>query len=302
MSDYPLTNGGAKPARPLRTALIVAVIAFLAGLIAMGWALKTWGGGTYFGRPTLLSAAPEALSALDSTSIGNGTATNTLQGLTAPAQTEQLGLRVRDLEDRLARISVSAQAASGNAARAEGLLIAFAARRALDRGVALGYLEGQLRDRFGQTQPRAVATVINTSRQPITLEELQIALDDLGPELAASGSSQNWWDGMKRELSELIVVRKAGTPSPLPVERLRRAKRRLEGGQVDAALAEIARMPGRDKAANWMAAARRYIEARRALDTIETAAILEPRISAAIAPPTPTPPMASASAAASAEP
>src|SRR3546814_3562519 len=33
------------------------------------------------------------------------------------------------------------------------LLIAFAARRALDRGLSLGYLEAQLRLRFGDDQP-----------------------------------------------------------------------------------------------------------------------------------------------------
>src|SRR3546814_9831855 len=40
-----------------------------------------------------------------------------------------LTTRVSELEDRISRINVQAQAASGNAARAEGLLIAFAARR-----------------------------------------------------------------------------------------------------------------------------------------------------------------------------
>ena len=36
-------------------------------------------------------------------------------------------------------------------------------------------------------------------------------------------------------------------------------------------------MPGRDNAADWIAKARRYVAARQALDTIETAALLEPR-------------------------
>jgi hypothetical protein len=37
-------------------------------------------------------------------------------------------------------------------------------------------------------------------------------------------------------------------------------------------------MPGRSNAQEWIAAARRYVAARRALDTIETAALLEPRV------------------------
>jgi len=41
-------------------------------------------------------------------------------------------------------------AAAGSAGRADALVIAFAARRAVDRGVALGYLENLLVQRFGQ--------------------------------------------------------------------------------------------------------------------------------------------------------
>lgn len=277
--DYVPIEGDARPGRSLRNVVIAVVIAFLAGLVAMGWFLKSWNGGTgYFGRQT---AAPktEAVAELDRKIDAQGvvSATPPVRTVVDPQAADELTARVRDLEQRMARISVSAEAASGNAARAEGLLVAFAARRALDRGVALGYIEGQLRERFGDAQPREVATVIAAARQPITLEELQISLNELGPELAGGGSNASWWDGFRREVGELLVIRKAGTPSPAPSERLIRAKRRLSGGQVDAALAEVARMPGRARAENWMAAARRYIEARRALDAIETAAILSPR-------------------------
>jgi len=272
-SEYEPIETAPRAAKPLRTLLIVALAAFLLGLIAMGVIIRKWGGGMgYFGRESAVADERAALGPMAPVpALGQQ-----VQPLPAsPATLDDLTMRVRDLEQRLAQISVSARAASGNASRAEGLLVAFAARRALDRGVALGYIEAQLRARFGEAQPRAVAMVIAAARQPVTLEELQIALNDLGPQLASAGSTPGWWDGLKREMSGLIVVRRTGTPSPLPTERLQRAKRRLEGGQVDAALAEVARMPGRDKAANWMANARRYIEARRALDIIETAAILD---------------------------
>jgi hypothetical protein len=36
------------------------------------------------------------------------------------------------------------------------------------------------------------------------------------------------------------------------------------------------RLPGRANAADWIEKARRYVAARRALDTIETAALMEP--------------------------
>jgi hypothetical protein len=190
---------------------------------------------------------------------------------------QTLTTRVSELEDRIARINVQAQAASGNAARAEGLLVAFAARRALDTGAPLGYIEGQIRLRFGQAQPRAVATIINAAREPVTLQDLQGGLEELEPKLVGRGKSQDWWADIKREVGELVVLRDAGTPSPLPERRLARARRLLEAGRVDAALAEVSRLPGRSAASRWMEQARRYVEARRALDLVETAAILEPR-------------------------
>jgi thioredoxin-like negative regulator of GroEL len=70
-----------------------------------------------------------------------------------------------------------------------------------------------------------------------------------------------------------VIVRKAGTPSPLPEDRLDRARRLLEGGQVEAAHAEVARLPGARQAGNWLAAAKRYVVARHALDILENAAI-----------------------------
>ena len=66
--------------------------------------------------------------------------------------------RLAAAEQRLARLDLQAQAAAGNAARAEGLLIAFAARRALERGEELGFLADQLRLRFGDNWPNAVRT------------------------------------------------------------------------------------------------------------------------------------------------
>src|SRR3546814_7135246 len=107
---------------------------------------------------------------------------------------------------------VQAQAASCKAARAEGLRIAVAARRALDTGGPLGYIEGQLRLRFGRAQPRAVATIINAAREPVTLQDLQAGLVEIGPELTGRGPSEKWWEDVKREVGELVVLRQSGTP------------------------------------------------------------------------------------------
>lgn len=186
-------------------------------------------------------------------------------------------MRVAQLEDRLNRITVEAQAASSNAARAEGLLVAFAARRALDSGTPLGYVEGQLRLRFGQAQPRAVATIINAAREPVTLIDLRAGLLAVSDQVTRNPSNASWWDALEQEAKALVTLRKTTTPSPRPQAALERALRYIDAGRVSNALAEVEQMPGKAVAARWTEYARRYQEARRALDLIETAAILEPR-------------------------
>ncbi|MGC7532570.1 hypothetical protein ACPWML_26485, partial [Pandoraea pneumonica] len=61
-----------------------------------------------------------------------------------------LAAQLSALEARTASIDSTTAAAAAQAGRAEAMMVAFAARRAIDRGVTLGYLEVQLRERFGQ--------------------------------------------------------------------------------------------------------------------------------------------------------
>ena len=61
------------------------------------------------------------------------------------------------LEQRLARIDLQANAEEANTSHAEALLVAFAARRATERGAPLGYLEDQLKLRFGDALPVTVS-------------------------------------------------------------------------------------------------------------------------------------------------
>ena len=177
------------------------------------------------------------------------------------------------LEARAAAVATDAAAAGAQATRSEALMVAFAARRAIDRGTPLGYLEEQLRSRFVQSQPRAVAVVIAAARSPVTVEDLRQGLDAIAPDLQ-SASGRDWFADTRRELRNLIVLREEGTPSTAPADRLARARRLLDDGRVDAARAEIARMPGAAQAGNWLVAARRYALAHQALDVVETAAIL----------------------------
>lgn len=187
-----------------------------------------------------------------------------------------LAAELETLEARAGTIERDSQRASTYATRSQALMIAFAARRAIDRGLNLGFLEGQLRARFSALQPAAVAKIVQAAREPVTLEDLRAGLDGVTPELLTGAASNGWWQSLRDEFGHLIVLRKAGTPSPLPVDRVARARRLLEAGQVEAALAEVSRTPGVAQADRWTGAARRYVDVRRALDTIESAAILTP--------------------------
>ena len=184
-----------------------------------------------------------------------------------------LAAQLATLEARTASVSADAAAAAGQAARAEAILIAFAARRAIDRGTGLGYLEEQLRARFGTAQPRATLAIIQAARQPVTLEDLRQGLEANARDLV-SGGTGNLLASLTRELRTLVVVHRADTPSPRPIDRLARARRLLDAGQVDAAVAEVKQLPGAALAGRWMQAAQRYAQARRALDVIENVAVL----------------------------
>jgi len=296
--DYEKTASADGKSHLTRNILILMVIAFIGGMILTGWIFSRYNpfdNGSEAAASTAQSSSGETsdvddpAAALAKRITPDGTVLppppvepvpTEIPALT-PDKERALAVRVADLEDRLARINVQAQAASGNAARAEGLLIAFAARRALDRGSPLGYIESQLRLRFGDAQPKAVTTIINASRQPVTLDALLAELNDIGPTLTSGSTGKGFWTDFKREMSELFVIRREGSPSPVPQKRFQRAKRYIENGNVDAAIAEIEKLPGSDKSDEqtdqWMEKARQYNEARRALDVIETAAVLEPQ-------------------------
>ncbi|MDK2762155.1 MAG: MICOS complex subunit MIC60 [Sphingopyxis sp.] len=277
----------AVPARGLsfRALAIGALLLLLIGVAGGAWAVNRWlTGSDTIPVAKMIESPGGANGGLAGARGAKGRADQPL--VVAPIDgANALAVRVAGLEQRLSRITLEAESASGNASRAEGLLVAFAVRRALDRGLSLGYLDAQLRLRFGDDQPNAVKTIIDTSREPVTLEQLRADLDTLAPQLVGRGGDGNGslWTAVRRELGELFVVRAAGTQSPRASERLDRARRYLAAGQADQAIAEIEAMPGAVAASDWLIDARRYHEARRALDLIETAAILEPRDSPAAA-------------------
>jgi hypothetical protein len=257
-----------KVPRSWRMILLVAIFGLLAGLGLAGWGLskspqaQQWLFGTSAAKPApaISYTAPAMRPQAPIVTTPNAVATD-------------FAARMAQLEARVAKVE-SAAVGSRDSARAESLLIAFAARRALDRGMALGYVEGQLTQYFGQSQPRAVAMIIEAARRPVTLDGLKAGLDAVSPQLAGVDADEGIWESVKRGFASLIVVRDTSTPSPDAVDRVARARDMIAGGRVDQALAEIARLPNRAQAAAWMTGARRHIEAYRALDLLEAAAIM----------------------------
>lgn len=281
----------ARAPRPSRSRFIVALLllVFIAALGAMAWLFLNRGERLPWPRPT---DGPVAQTASNSVSDGIDRTGLTPEAAIAARQPapamslDQQAARMLDVEQRLTRVAVAAQSAAGYANRAEAMMIAFAARRALDSGAPLGYVEGQLRLLFGDAQPKAVATIINAAAEPVTLSDLRAGLERIATIEAQGGPDENWWTALINELRDLAVIRSAGTPPPAPEQRIARARLYVESGQIERAIDEISALRQQPVTARWLEQARRYKEAHRALDVIEAAAILEPRI-APTAMPTP---------------
>ena len=242
-------------------------------LLIAGAAAATWALARYDRAAQLLGVAPS--KAVTPRQQAVVSASQTAPTAAAPAAvTAAQAARIAELESRLARVENATRRAEGSAGRADALVVAFAARRAIDRGVALGYLEPILIDRFAPQHTRAVATIVTASRTPVRLDELIAEYEDLGPELRRGGPQESWWTGFRRELGSLVEVHRADRPPTKPDARYRRALSRLESGDVDGALAETMRMPGASRASAWVDKARRYVSAHRALDEIESSALI----------------------------
>ena len=288
-SDQTLAAPAAEPAqatslpprrRGLRGIVAVVLLAFVGGIALTGWLFaegKLDFALRYLGHRT---ADPQLVAAASGPgAVAPSAPQPATEAETAP-EAPTLGsveTRLALLEERLSRIDAQADAATGNAARAEGLLVAFATRRLLEKGEPLGFLEGQLRLRFANAQPRAVRVVLDFAQAPITRDELVGELDALGPALAAKATDATLWSRMRDEVSSLFIVRRDASRPNAPEERLAHARLLLTSGKVDEAIEEVSHMPGARSASGWIARARAYATALDALDLIETAAMLEPR-------------------------
>lgn len=258
-----------------RTKLLVGALLLFAGAGVATWGLAKWQGAAQF-----FGIAPDdAMTSREKPANPGEIAEDAdpVAALDAPTRevlTAEDGSDESDLAARVARLERTLDRGEGAAGRADNLLVAFAARRAIDRGVPLGYLEPMLVQRFGARHEAAVATVITAARNPVQLEQLIEEYQELGPSLRTGDPEEGWWDGFKRGLGEIVSIYPADQPNPRPQARYDRALVQLRLGEVDDALAETLRLPGIDTAHSWVEKARRYISTQRALDTIESAALL----------------------------
>ncbi|WP_371432629.1 hypothetical protein [Novosphingobium sp.] len=274
MQDTTTMQPGSIPRRGRRgwTTVLVGLLLLVAVSVAVGWlawknGLLTLGAnGVNFGPSPAAPATPP--TPLPLVSAGERAANDAaVAGATA---------KLAALEQRLAELNQQASAASGQATHAEALLAAFAARRAIERGQQLGYLETQLRIRFGDSQPNAVDRVISAAGKPVTLGSLSEDFERLRPQLTGGSPDEGGWQWFKREMGNLFVIRHDDMPSPSPERRVDRVRSFLAGNRVDMAIIEVERMPGHDAATEWLAHARDYVMTQHALDQLETAALVTP--------------------------
>lgn len=274
-----MTETDTFPRRPastgisMRAVLGTSLLAFCGGAALIGWLV-------YDGRLPIMAefGQPKITSQAAAPAVSPATAGLPATGAAVPTAALAGGMdqRIAALEQRLARIDLQSAASEGNTARAEALLVALAVRRAIERGAPLGYLENQLKLRFGDAQGNSVSTLIESARRPVTIDQLGSDLDALAPDLLGTPRNEGGWQRFTREVSGLFVIRRGDATSARPDVRLDRARLLLRSGQVEAAMTEVERLPGGSLASNWLNSARRYANAQKALDQIETAALLEP--------------------------
>lgn len=244
-------------------------------LILIGAGAAVWSLGHYPSAARLLGITPPSPRPALAPNVPQPAAPVTPTAPPPAPQTEGVqNAHIATLAQRMSQVEQATQRAEGSAGRADALVVAFAARRAIDRGVALGYLENALKDRFGAQHPAAVATIITNAHQPVRLDDLTQEYEALGPDLRRGGPQDSWWTDFKRGFGSLVEVHRANRPATNADARYDRALRQLSSGEVDQAVAETMRLPGAARAEDWSNKARRYIAVHRALDEIESAALM----------------------------
>ncbi len=249
--------------------LLVAAVLILVGAAAAVWALAHYQPAARF-----LGVVPSTSRATQAVPAQQVEAQPSRPRQPEEALNRAIAEQIGQLQARIQRVESENEQMQGSSGRADALLIAFAARRAIERGASLGYLEPLLVDRFGKEHAQAVAIIVTGSRSPVKLTQLVAEYQDLEPKLLGPPPDEGFWTSMKRGLSSLVAVHRSDRPSTQPQSRYNRALSHLRAGEVDAALAQTMRLPGAPRARDWINSARRYVAIHRALDEIESAALI----------------------------
>lgn len=258
--DEDITPPEPARSRSIRGLVIFAMVCFVIGIAAMGWLLTEWTPA----RNLVLGTPPTPQAVL-------APPKSTPPEPVAPEEEIVVSpeAHMAKIEEKLAIIDQLADSASNDASRAERMMIAFAARRAIERGAALGYLEGALMRQFGSTDPNAVAAIIKGARAPVTLEQLEEGLDAARTGLITAPADAGWFKRIWNDMGSLAVIKHEGEDRLSPEQRFDRAGRALERDRVEVAIREVEALPGQTDAKPWLARARHYVQVRKALDQLE---------------------------------
>ncbi len=280
MTDVSPSN--IRSARPWHRAIIWPTLFFVGGIGLTGWFLTS----TEMGANLLSRREPTPI-AIDA---------DRLNQPPAPAPAFDQSTRIAELEARVARaeaaVSNNGGAGSGSSSRINGLVLTFAARRALDRGQRLGPIESELKAQFGATSPHLVAAVSAAAAAPVTLAQIKTEFATLAPSLTSE--SDGWWSRLTASLSGLVSIRSSTSKSNDPAQLVDHAQKALDAGQVSDALSDVVSLPNRAAAGGWMTKARRYSEAQAALDALEASVFAAPPSPTEVPPPAPVMPSAEA--------
>lgn len=258
MSDYSSATG-ARGGLKLKHIAVLLLVAFIGGAVATWWLADEYGLFGAFGP-----SEPIATTSQNASTPGNVAPAQAAMGTTG----EVIG--------QLPPVLVTGTVPSADSARGEGLLLTYVVRRTLDEGAPLGYLAEQLRLRFGVSQPQAVAIVVSAAQAPVTRDLLRAELAALEPALMLNSKDEDLWTTIKREFSELFVLRMDGAVRVTPSQRFTRAQALVEAGDIKGARAEVIQLPGAGSARSWLARAKRYDDARTALKQLEEMALVQP--------------------------
>jgi len=251
-----------EPARSssIRGLVIFAMVCFVIGIAAMGWLLIEWTPARNF----VLGAAPTPQAVVAQPQSAPPAPIAPEEEVVASPEAH-----MAKIEEKLAIIDQQADSASNDASRAERMMIAFAARRAIERGASLGYLEGALMRQFGGSDANAVSAIIKGARAPVTLEQLEEGLDAAQVGLITAAADAGWFKRIWNDMGSLAVIKHEGEDRLSPDQRFDRARRALERDRVEVAIREVEALPGQADAKPWLNRARSYVQVRKALDRLE---------------------------------